>query len=252
MSDKTRAIGLALKRRIAEVYDQLAPLMVAADAWNLEGDDTALPSMGSMKSALMAYEAIKLLPVRLSEEREELLAEEADPIFGGAGGVQITPGPHTHVKADVSDFSHTHVKANISDFSHTHVKSEVSDFSHTHTRADVTDFATHTHTRANITDFTHYHQTVVFYQGNGTAGRVINIAGYDNTGQIIVKKIAGANSQIYYSFTGNQVLWPGGSLGGGAFANGAGTITLNSAVNPYWNENGVYYELVWTKGNSSI
>jgi hypothetical protein len=32
---------------------------------------------------------------------------------------------HTHVKADITDFTHTHVKANISDFAHTHPISEV-------------------------------------------------------------------------------------------------------------------------------
>lgn len=64
---------------------------------------------------------------------------------------------HTHVKADITDFSdgdyaaasHPHVKADITDFSdgdyaaavHTHVKSDITDFAHTHTKADITDFS---------------------------------------------------------------------------------------------------------------
>lgn len=34
---------------------------------------------------------------------------------------------HTHVKADITDFSHTHVKANITDFAHTHQMVDISD-----------------------------------------------------------------------------------------------------------------------------
>jgi hypothetical protein len=36
------------------------------------------------------------------------------------------PSPHTHVKADITDFAHTHVKADITDFAHTHPPSQIS------------------------------------------------------------------------------------------------------------------------------
>lgn len=35
------------------------------------------------------------------------------------------PNPHTHVKADITDFTHTHTKSQITDFAHTHPISEV-------------------------------------------------------------------------------------------------------------------------------
>lgn len=83
-----------------------------------------------------------------------MLASVYDPA-GGAKQVVFTddsrlsdartPSAHTHVKADVTDFSHTHVKADITDFSHTHTVSEVTDFpstmppaAHEHAAGDIT------------------------------------------------------------------------------------------------------------------
>ena len=34
---------------------------------------------------------------------------------------------HTHLKADITDFTHTHTKADITDFGHTHTKSQITD-----------------------------------------------------------------------------------------------------------------------------
>jgi len=63
---------------------------------------------------------------------------------------------HTHLKADITDFTHTHVKADITDFAHTHLKADITDFAHTHLKADITDFS-HTHVKEDITDFEHTH-----------------------------------------------------------------------------------------------
>ena len=53
--------------------------------------------------------------------------------------VNHTPPPHTHTKAEITDFTHTHTKADIIDFTHTHTKAQITDFAHVHTQADITD-----------------------------------------------------------------------------------------------------------------
>ena len=61
-------------------------------------------------------------------------------------------GPHTHVKADITDFAHTHVKSDITDFAHTHPQSDITNLTtdlsnkaslvHTHVISDVTGLQT--------------------------------------------------------------------------------------------------------------
>lgn len=40
--------------------------------------------------------------------------------------------PHTHTKAQITDFAHTHTKEQITDFVHTHTKGQIVDFAHNH------------------------------------------------------------------------------------------------------------------------
>ena len=116
MSDlNTRTVGLAARRRINELVAKIAPLKVAADAWNLEGDDAALPSMGSMKTVLETYEGIQVLPLRIFEEIQEIKAGESAPIFG-EGSINVNlewsavqnkpatfpPSAHTHPADEIS------------------------------------------------------------------------------------------------------------------------------------------------------
>ena len=105
-----------------------------------------------------------------------MLASVYDPA-GGAKQVVFTddsrlsdartPSAHTHVKADITDFSHEHTVSEITNFpatmppsSHTHIKADVTDFSHTHTVSDVTDFpstmppSAHEHAATDITSGT--------------------------------------------------------------------------------------------------
>jgi hypothetical protein len=53
-----------------------------------------------------------------------------DKISGGTKVIdldKIASKVHTHVKADVSDFTHTHAKADITDFAHTHTLANITD-----------------------------------------------------------------------------------------------------------------------------
>jgi hypothetical protein len=121
---------------------------------------------------------------------------------------------HTHVKADITDFTHTHLpedvtglqdaldlKFNIADFeTHTHTKNQITDFAHTHIKEDITDFA-HTHVKADITDFAHTHviadvtnlQTSLNAKVNTSAvAQASGVASLDNAGKIPLSQLPSA------------------------------------------------------------
>ena len=80
MSDNSRSVGLNIRRRVTDLYVQIAGLKAAADSWTLDDDDLLLPSDATMKTAVEAYEAITVAPLRLFEEIQEIKAGESEPL----------------------------------------------------------------------------------------------------------------------------------------------------------------------------
>ena len=55
-------------------------IKAAADTWVLDNDNTLLPSDAVMKSAIEAYESMKITPLRLFEEITEIKAGTGEPL----------------------------------------------------------------------------------------------------------------------------------------------------------------------------
>lgn len=80
MGTNARSVGIALKRRLDDLYTQIAGLKAAADTWTLNDDDTLLPADATLKTAIEVYNGINLVPLRLSEEIHEILSGESEPL----------------------------------------------------------------------------------------------------------------------------------------------------------------------------
>lgn len=80
MGTNARSVGLSLKRRLDDLYSQIAGLKAAADTWVLDDDDTLLPSDATIKTAIEVYEGLSFVPLRLSEEIQEIKAGDSEPL----------------------------------------------------------------------------------------------------------------------------------------------------------------------------
>ena len=185
-----RTLALALQNRIADSYTALLPAYTKIAQWTLNGADDALPTVAELKAVYNAFNSFEKPDYRLVEEVRALkvTTDEAVALVD-----EIAPFPHTHLKADVTDFptvmppdAHTHLKADVTDFptvmppdAHTHLKADVTDFptvmppeSHTHLKADVTDFP------ATFPPAAHSHAVTAYvrYTGNGATNRVLTLS----------------------------------------------------------------------------
>ena len=255
-----RTLALALQNRIADSYAALLPAYTEITGWTLNGADDALPTIAELKAVYLAFNEFEKPDYRLVEEVRALkvTTDEAVALVD-----QIAPFPHTHVKADVTDFptamppsAHSHVKADVTDFPTTMPPS-----AHPHVKADVTDFPTtmppsaHSHVKADVTDFpttmppsAHPHTVVahVRYVGNGATSRVLTLTSAITPGAILLMS---DSEGIAYYWTVSLGVYLGSktALINNAISIAAGTVTLTS-ING--NANGVYYTLLaW--GNAS-
>ena len=274
-----RTLALALQNRIADSYTALLPAYTKIAQWTLNGADDALPTVAELKAVYNAFNSFEKPDYRLVEEVRALkvTTDEAVALVD-----EIAPFPHTHLKADVTDFptvmppdAHTHLKTDVTDFptvmppdAHTHLKADVTDFptvmppdAHTHLKTDVTDFPTvmppesHTHLKADVTDFpatfppaAHSHAVTAYmrYAGNGATSRVLTLsAAIMPTTIFIMRDDVGLNlywATPLYSAMLNLTTWLPDSI-----SVTTGSITLTTVKG---NSSGYAYTLLaW--GNAS-
>lgn len=224
-NSELRTIALAVKSRVVEIHNTIAPAAAEVETWVLNAIDSSLPTIGAVKAALLAYEAFEKPSLLLYDEVRALkaLSDEAtalpDPNAGHShvvtwNDVTSKPStfpPDTHV--------HTVQWADVQGKQATYPPSE---HSHNIAWGEVTGKPTNLIKAAQVN-----------WTGTGTASRDISIPFAMAWGEIRSPGQAGINGRL----SGGYLIQDG--IATAAFTATASTLSLSLAtlntLNKYYN-----------------